>query len=87
MLCSDLATRNCRLTDTLDLKLGDYGCNTIDYPEDYYDGTENVPIRWCAPESVTCTATTIQTKNVRIFDDPVLRVCISNLLFAAGDSM
>lgn len=60
----DLATRNCRLTDTLDLKLGDYGCNTIDYPEDYYDGTENVPIRWCAPESVTCTATTIQTKNV-----------------------
>ncbi|XP_017779012.1 PREDICTED: uncharacterized protein LOC108564462 [Nicrophorus vespilloides] len=60
----DLAARNCRLTHDLTLRLGDYGCGANDYPEDYYNGSENVPVRWCAPECVTCTSTTIQTRKV-----------------------
>lgn len=59
---SDLATRNCQLTTNLTLKLGDYGLSVFQYPEDYYEGLPGVPVRWCAPESLQCTSTTIQPK-------------------------
>lgn len=60
----DLATRNCQLDDNLQLKLGDYGNTVAKYPEDYYHGSEVVPVRWRAPETIIFTATTIQQKKV-----------------------
>lgn len=43
----DIASRNCQLNSSLNLKLGDYGLGMYKYPEDYY---QNIPIRWCDPE-------------------------------------
>ena len=60
----DLAARNCHLSSNLNLKLGDYGLGATLYPEDYYQGSPAVPVRWCAPETVSYTNTTIQAKNV-----------------------
>ncbi|CAG9826204.1 unnamed protein product [Diabrotica balteata] len=60
----DLASRNCQLTSTLNLKLGDYGLGPFKYPSDYYQGQPAVPVRWCAPESLACTHTTIQPKRL-----------------------
>ncbi|CAH1170022.1 unnamed protein product [Phaedon cochleariae] len=60
----DLAIRNCQLTSTLALKLGDYGLSVFKYPGDYYQGAAGVPVRWRAPESLTCTQTTIQPRGV-----------------------
>ncbi|XP_072377014.1 uncharacterized protein [Diabrotica undecimpunctata] len=60
----DLASRNCQLTSTLNLKLGDYGLGPFKYPSDYYQGQPAVPVRWCAPESLVCTHTTIQPKRL-----------------------
>lgn len=57
-----MAARNCLLTDSLRLKLGDYGLSTSKYPEDYYKGEPLIPVRWRAPESLDCTPTTIQPK-------------------------
>ncbi|XP_049818372.1 uncharacterized protein LOC109603335 isoform X2 [Aethina tumida] len=56
----DLASRNCQLTANLTLKLGDYGMGLQRYPQDYYQGSPGLPVRWCAPESLVCTSTTIQ---------------------------
>ncbi|KAJ8919683.1 hypothetical protein NQ315_006211, partial [Exocentrus adspersus] len=58
----DLATRNCQLASDLTLKVGDYGLAQSRYPEDYYQGSPRVPVRWCSPESLICTLTTIQPK-------------------------
>lgn len=52
------------LTSDLQLKLGDYGLSAMKYPEDYYQGALGVPVRWCAPESLVCTSTTIQPEQV-----------------------
>ncbi|CAH0546280.1 unnamed protein product [Brassicogethes aeneus] len=60
----DLASRNCQLTSNLTLKLGDYGLAVQRYPQDYYQGSEGVAVRWCAPESLICTSTTIQPKKI-----------------------
>nr|CAI5819803.1 unnamed protein product [Callosobruchus analis] len=60
----DLAARNCQLTSSLVLKLGDYGLAVFRYPGDYYQSSPGVPLRWCAPESLNCTQTTIQPKVV-----------------------
>ncbi|XP_030751016.1 uncharacterized protein LOC115878607 isoform X2 [Sitophilus oryzae] len=61
----DLASRNCLLTDSLTLKVGDYGLGPTKYPEDYYKGGEPlVPVRWRSPESLECTLTTIQPKKM-----------------------
>lgn len=46
------------------IKVGDYGLSVTDYPEDYYLGVGGVSVRWCAPETVTYTQTTIQSKEV-----------------------
>nr|XP_022912483.1 uncharacterized protein PF11_0213-like isoform X2 [Onthophagus taurus] len=62
----DLASRNCQLTKDLTLKLGDYGLNSSFYPEDYYDMTLTIPLRWCAPEIISYTNTTIQTKKITL---------------------
>ncbi|KAG5871594.1 hypothetical protein JTB14_010719 [Gonioctena quinquepunctata] len=64
VLHPDLASRNCQLTTALTLKLGDYGLGVFKYPNDYYQGSPGVPVRWCAPESLTYTQTTIQPKKV-----------------------
>lgn len=52
------------LSSDLQLKLGDYGLSVLKYPEDYYQGAPGVPVRWCAPESLVCTSTTIQPEPV-----------------------
>lgn len=62
--CRDLAARNCQIHSDLNLKLGDYGLAVTLYPEDYYQGVPAIPVRWCAPESLTFTSTTIQPKQV-----------------------
>ncbi|XP_043191076.1 uncharacterized protein LOC122364588 [Amphibalanus amphitrite] len=62
---SDLAARSCRVMSNRTLKIGDYGCNIDRYKEDYYiAGDVALPVRWCAPEILECTPTTIETKEV-----------------------
>lgn len=63
----DLAARNCLITDDLNLKIGDYGLANSNYPEDYYLASPGLPIRWCSPESINYTSTTIQPNKVRFF--------------------
>ncbi|XP_044259276.1 uncharacterized protein LOC123007849 isoform X2 [Tribolium madens] len=62
----DLAARNCQLTSNLTLKLGDYGLGVFQYPEDYYLGAVGVSVRWCAPETLSYTSTTIEPKKVTL---------------------
>ncbi|XP_044767099.1 uncharacterized protein LOC123322999 isoform X2 [Coccinella septempunctata] len=61
---SDLACRNCQLTSNLTVKLGDYGLSSSKYPEDYYEGIPTISVRWCAPESIKHTSTTIQPERI-----------------------
>ncbi|CAD1469600.1 unnamed protein product, partial [Heterotrigona itama] len=61
----DLSARNCLVASDLSAKLGDYGTGVEKYPEDYYVvGDRALPIRWSAPESVECTDTTIETREI-----------------------
>ncbi|KAB0793142.1 hypothetical protein PPYR_12762 [Photinus pyralis] len=62
----DLAARNCQVVNERTIKLGDYGVAASLYPEDYYQGAPAVPVRWCAPESIVYTCTTIQPKKVTL---------------------
>uniref|UniRef100_T1HYB5 Protein kinase domain-containing protein n=2 Tax=Rhodnius prolixus TaxID=13249 RepID=T1HYB5_RHOPR len=62
---TDLAARNCLVTSDLTVKIGDYGTSVDLYKNEYYvAGNVAVPIRWCAPETLHCTSTTIETKQV-----------------------
>ncbi|XP_014271837.1 uncharacterized protein [Halyomorpha halys] len=62
---TDLAARNCLVASDLTVKIGDYGTSVDKYQNEYYIvGDVAVPIRWCAPETLTCTQTTIETKEV-----------------------
>nr|CAD7262954.1 unnamed protein product [Timema shepardi] len=77
---TDLATRNCMVTPDLTVKIGDYGNGIETYKvrpapaqallvlgpyDEYYcAGDVALPIRWCAPETLHCTDTTIETKEV-----------------------
>uniref|UniRef100_A0A0A9YM91 Serine/threonine-protein kinase LMTK3 n=1 Tax=Lygus hesperus TaxID=30085 RepID=A0A0A9YM91_LYGHE len=62
---TDLAARNCLVTSDLTVKIGDYGTSIDIYKNEYYiAGDVAVPIRWCAPETLHCTPTTIETKQV-----------------------
>ncbi|XP_011304266.1 uncharacterized protein [Fopius arisanus] len=62
---TDLSARNCLVSPTLSIKLGDYGIGVEKYPEDYYVvGDRALPIRWSAPESLVCTDTTIETRAI-----------------------
>ncbi|XP_063230667.1 uncharacterized protein LOC134535481 isoform X2 [Bacillus rossius redtenbacheri] len=62
---TDLAARNCLVASDLTVKIGDYGIGIETYKEDYYcAGDVALPIRWCAPETLHCTDTTIETKEV-----------------------
>ncbi|KOX77354.1 Serine/threonine-protein kinase LMTK1 [Melipona quadrifasciata] len=62
---TDLSARNCLVASDLSAKLGDYGTGVEKYPEDYYVvGDRALPIRWSAPESVECTDTTIETREI-----------------------
>ncbi|XP_063286412.1 serine/threonine-protein kinase LMTK2 [Pelobates fuscus] len=53
---SDLALRNCFVTSDLTVKIGDYGIGLSRYKDDYIETSEQkrIPIRWMAPELVTC---------------------------------
>ncbi|OXU24143.1 hypothetical protein TSAR_007773 [Trichomalopsis sarcophagae] len=62
---TDLSARNCLVASDLSIKLGDYGTGVEKYPGDYYVlGDRALPIRWSAPESVECTETTIETREI-----------------------
>lgn len=62
---TDLSARNCLIAPDLSAKLGDYGTGVEKYPEDYYIvGDRALPIRWSAPESLNCTDTTIETREI-----------------------
>ncbi|XP_067005607.2 uncharacterized protein [Anabrus simplex] len=62
---TDLAARNCLVTSDLTVKIGDYGTSIETFKDDYYcAGEVALPIRWCAPETLFCTETTIETKEV-----------------------
>ncbi|GLV44784.1 Cadherin 96Ca [Carabus blaptoides fortunei] len=62
----DLAARTCQITSDMSLKLGDYGLAVSQYARDYYQGTPAIPVRWCAPESLNYTNTTLQPKQVTL---------------------
>lgn len=62
---TDLAARNCLVDEDYSVKIGDYGCNIDYYKNEYYcAGEVALPLRWCAPETLKCTDTTIETKEV-----------------------
>lgn len=47
----DLATRNCLISSSLNVKIADLGIGHDLYGEDYYDnGSQLLPVRWMAPE-------------------------------------
>ncbi|PAA59036.1 hypothetical protein BOX15_Mlig013395g1, partial [Macrostomum lignano] len=48
----DIGARNCRLTDNLVVKIGDYGCTEVEHRDDYVllEG-QLIPLRWLAPEN------------------------------------
>lgn len=49
----DLAARNCLVSDTMDVKVGDFGLTRKTYSREYYrmTGSAPLPIRWMPPES------------------------------------
>ncbi|GAB6020749.1 hypothetical protein CHUAL_003412 [Chamberlinius hualienensis] len=64
---TDLAARNCLVTSDLIVKIGDYGNSIEKYKEEYYcAGGIAVPVRWCAPETLRCTETIMETKEVTV---------------------
>ena len=65
---TDLSARNCLVATDLSIKVGDYGTGVEKYPLDYYViGDRALPIRWSAPESLECTETTIETRDITPF--------------------
>ena len=47
----DLASRNCLVSSTLEIKIADLGIGHDLYNDDYYDnGSQLLPIRWMPPE-------------------------------------
>ncbi|KAF2360766.1 Serine-threonine/tyrosine-protein kinase catalytic domain [Trinorchestia longiramus] len=62
---TDLAARNCLVDGDGTVKVGDYGCSLDRYKHEYYlAGDIALPLRWCPPESLTCTPTVIHTSRV-----------------------
>ncbi|XP_063870043.1 uncharacterized protein LOC135105620 isoform X3 [Scylla paramamosain] len=62
---TDLAARNCVVEEDNSVKIGDYGFSLNSYKDEYYcAGDVALPLRWCAPETLKCTDTTIETKEV-----------------------
>ncbi|XP_053637381.2 uncharacterized protein [Cherax quadricarinatus] len=62
---TDLAARNCVVDEDYTVKIGDYGNNLEFYKNEYYcAGEVALPLRWCSPETLKCTDTTIETKEV-----------------------
>ncbi|KAK3913164.1 Serine/threonine-protein kinase LMTK2 [Frankliniella fusca] len=62
---TDLAARNCLVSSDLTVKVGDYGTSIETFKDEYYCvGDLAIPIRWVAPETLHCTDTTIETKEV-----------------------
>lgn len=62
---TDLAARNCVVEEDNSVKIGDYGFSLNSYKDEYYcAGDVALPLRWCSPETLKCTDTTIETKEV-----------------------
>ena len=53
-LCRDLAARNCMVSSTNVVKVGDFGMAQDVYEKEYYrtEGRRFLPVRWMAPESL-----------------------------------
>lgn len=77
----DLAARTCQITSDMTLKLGDYGLAVSRYSRDYYQGTPAIPVRWCAPESLNYTNTTLQPKQVSLACLLFTLNCFTSTLF------
>ncbi|XP_071035246.1 serine/threonine-protein kinase LMTK1 isoform X2 [Parasteatoda tepidariorum] len=61
----DVATHNCLITPDLVVKVGDYGTAIHCHREDFYClGDVAFPIRWCAPETLMCTESVIEAKDI-----------------------
>lgn len=66
---SDVATRSYMITGEMSIVIGDYGSNNVMYREDFYDtGTNQVPVRWCAPECFHVTNEIIHTEGTLILN-------------------
>lgn len=50
----DLAARNCLVSQSFDVKVGDFGLTRKTYAKEYYRMTASspLPIKWMAPESL-----------------------------------
>lgn len=61
----DLAARNCYFTSDFVIKLGDYGTSVQTHKDEYYcRGSIALPLRWCDPDSLICTTSIIETKEI-----------------------
>ncbi|XP_076345256.1 uncharacterized protein LOC143244455 [Tachypleus tridentatus] len=62
---TDLAARNCVITSDWTVKIGDYGTSVEKYKGDYYClGDMAISVRWCSPDSLLCTKTSIETREL-----------------------
>ncbi|XP_054707701.1 serine/threonine-protein kinase LMTK1-like [Uloborus diversus] len=62
---TDIAAHSCLITSDLVVKVGDYGTAVHLHREDFYClGDVAFPIRWCAPESLLCTESIIEAKDI-----------------------
>ncbi|KAF8765248.1 serine/threonine-protein kinase LMTK1-like [Argiope bruennichi] len=61
----DVAAHNCLVTSDGIVKLGDYGTAVHLHKADFYClGDVAFPIRWCAPETLMCTESVIEAKDI-----------------------
>nr|XP_018913986.1 PREDICTED: tyrosine-protein kinase transmembrane receptor Ror2 isoform X1 [Bemisia tabaci] len=59
----DLATRNCLISDSMVVKIADFGLSQKIYLQDYYKGDEQdaIPVRWMPLESILYNKYTIES--------------------------
>jgi hypothetical protein len=57
--------------------------NVCSQEEYYYAGEMALPIRWCAPETLVCTDSTIETKEVSFFNS--IKLMILKLAYFSGN--
>ncbi|KFM77417.1 Serine/threonine-protein kinase LMTK1, partial [Stegodyphus mimosarum] len=64
-LHTDIAAHSCLVAQDSIVKLGDYGTAVHLHRGDFYClGDVAFPIRWCAPESLLCTESIIEAKDI-----------------------
>lgn len=59
----DLATRNCLISDTMVVKIADFGLSQKIYLQDYYKGSDRdaIPVRWMPLESILYNKYTVES--------------------------